>query len=154
MTLRVTIAGLGLLALSGCAYNTAERIVPGDTETDGVRVYDCKPLVLIQDGALSIIYVPDPSRATALQFGAFLAKNETSIEFGEHCGIKKIDSKQDSTDALKIIEAALNKVPTRGFVGGAESGAVGGRAELYEIVFDADGGIVGLKPVYGRGVRH
>ncbi len=140
------MAGLG----SGCAYVTAQPVRPGD-RINGIRIYDVKPLLVVTGDSVSIQTVPNYNRAYALRFGAFLAKNdfEASVNNGVLTTVK---ANMDSTEFIKVLTALIEKLPApgTGFSGPAASASPGGikdRFQGYDIVFDDDGNLVGLRPL-------
>ena len=151
--LRAVPAVVMLLAAAltgGCAYVTAQPVKPGD-RINGIRIYDVKPLLVVTGDSVSIQYVPNYNRAYALRFGAFLAKNdfEASVSNGILTTVK---ANMDSTDFIKVLTALIEKVPgpAKGFSGPGDKEAPGGikdRFQVYDIVFDDDGNLIGLKPL-------
>lgn len=138
------------LSLSCCAYTTAHEIDPLESY-NGFKVYECKPLVAIQQSGLSVVYVPNPSKAYAIRFGAFLAKNDVEILFNKDCGISKVKSNQDSTAIIELLQSALDKIAPNA-VAAKETGGntQTTRVELYEIIFTDEGSISRLKPLLRR----
>lgn len=135
---------------AGCAYVTAQPVKPGD-RINGIRIYDVKPLLVVSGDNVTIQMVPNYNRAYALRFGAFLAKNdfEASVSNGILTTVK---ANMDSTDFIKVITALIEKVPgpAKGFSGPGDKEPPGGikdRFQVYDIVFDDDGNLVGLKPL-------
>ncbi len=142
----LAIAGLA----SGCAYVTAQPVKPGD-RINGIRIYDVKPLLVVSGDNVTVQIVPNYNRAYALRFGAFLAKNnfDASVSNGV---LTKVTANMDSTDFIKVITALIEKLPPpgEGFSGPQAPATPGGlkdRFQVYDIVFDDDGNLVGLKPL-------
>jgi hypothetical protein len=144
-----------LLAISaagtapGCAWVTAQPVKPGD-RINGIRIYDVKPLLVVSD-TVTIQLVPNYNRAYALRFGAFLAKNHFQASMSNGV-LTNVNANLDSTEFIKVLTALIEKlpVPGEGFSGSAPPAAKGGiqnRFQVYEIVFDDDGNLVGLRPL-------
>ncbi len=135
---------------SGCAYVTAQPVKPGD-RINGIRIYDVKPLLVVSGENVTLQYVPNYNRAYALRFGAFLAKNnfDASISNGI---LTKVTANMDSTEFIKVLTALIEKLPApgKGFSGPEAPETPGGikdRFQVYDIVFDDDGNLVGLRPL-------
>ena len=142
----LVMAGLG----SGCAYVTAQPVRPGD-RINGIRIYDVKPLLVVTGDSVSIQTVPNYNRAYALRFGAFLAKNDVDASISNGL-LTKVTANMDSTEFIKVLTALIEKLPApgTGFSGPAAPETPGGikdRFQVYDIVFDHDGNLVGLKPL-------
>lgn len=136
-------------APAGCAYVTAQPVRPGD-KINGIRVYDVKPLLVVTGENVTLQMVPNYNRAYALRFGAFLAKNHFQAAMTNGV-LTSVNANLDSTDFIKVLTALIDKLP------GAESlaepgapkagGGIKDRFQVYEIVFDDDGNLVGLRPL-------
>lgn len=141
----VGMAGLG----SGCAYVTAQPVKPGD-RINGIRIYDVKPLLVVSGDNVTIQMVPNYNRAYALRFGAFLAKNDFDASISNGL-LTKVTANMDSTEFIKVITALVEKLPTpKGFSGPNAPETPGGikdRFQVYDIVFDDDGNLIGLQPL-------
>jgi len=141
---------ISLFSISGCAYVTAVPAPPG-SEVRGIRVPDVKPLLVVTGGQVQVITVPNPNRAYALQFGSFLAKHDLEADFSNGF-IQKLKSNQDSTafsvELLKSLTEA-QKTPGGIFDGFSKNGGSGAANDLqvYDIVFDSAGNLVGLRPL-------
>ena len=139
------LAGLGP---AGCAYVTAVPVKPGD-RISGVRVYDVRPLLVVSGASTEIKLVPNYNRAYAMQFGAFLAKNEFKMTLKDGM-ISQLDANLDTTEFIKLLTAIVDKLPTPGQALSGDARVAGGvqdRFQVYDIVFDNDGNLVGLKPL-------
>lgn len=139
--------------LGGCAYVTAVPAPPGSS-VSGIRIYDVKPLLIVNGENVTIELVPNYNRAYALQFGAFLAKNnfEASIANGQ---ITNVKADMDSTEFIKVLTALIEKLPGpgQGFSGpGAKtpSGGIQDRFQIYEILFDNSGNLSELRPLVSQ----
>lgn len=148
----ITAAALAA-TLGGCAYVTAVPAPPG-SNVSGIRIYDHKPLLIVNGENVTVEMVPNYNRAYALQFGAFLAKNnfEASIANGQ---ITNVKANMDSTEFIKVLTALIEKLPApgQGFSGPAPktpSGGIQDRFQVYDIVFDNDGNLVGLRPLVSQ----
>jgi hypothetical protein len=151
MACRGLAAALLALALAGlpagCAYVTAQPVKPGD-KINGIRIYDVKPLLVVSGDNVTIQMVPNYNRAYALRFGAFLAKNH--FQAGISNGIlTTVNANMDSTAIIELLKVLAEKIP-EGFSGPAAPATPGGikdRFQVYDIVFDDEGNLVGLKPL-------
>jgi hypothetical protein len=138
--------GMALLG-SGCAYVTAQPVKPGD-RINGIRIYDVKPLLVVTGETVSLQYVPNYNRAYALRFGAFLAKNDFQAQMSNGL-LTSVHANMDTTAIIELLKALAAKIP-EGFSGAGTPAAKGGikdRFQVYEIVFDDDGNLVGLRPL-------
>src|SRR6266849_5128356 len=135
------------LCLAACAYATA---VPVDynSNKDGFRVYDVKPILIVNGAAISIELIPNYNKAYAVQFGAFLAKQDFTLDIQKGF-ITKLDSKQDATaiipfivDLVKNIAPGLPKA-----MSGEAPGGIQDRFQVYEFVFDDNGSLIALRPL-------
>ena len=122
---------------------------PPGSDVKGIRIYDVKPLLVVAGSKAEILLVPNYNRAYALKFGAFLAKNDVTIDFSNGF-IDNLTSKQDATAfSLKFIDV-LGSAAEKGvslFEG--FSGGTAGREdsiEIYEFVFDEDGNLLEMRP--------
>jgi hypothetical protein len=145
---RVAVLALALLvAPAGCAYVTAVPVKPGD-RISGVRVYDVKPLLVVSGQSTEIKIVPNYNRAYAMQFGSFLAKNDFKMTLKDGV-ISQLDATLDPTEFIKLLTAIVDKVPVPGQALSEQraAGGVQDRFQVYDIVFDNDGNLVGLRPL-------
>jgi len=142
------VAGLG----SGCAYVTAQPVRPGD-RINGIRIYDVKPLLVVSGENVTIQMVPNYNRAYALRFGAFLAKNHFDATISNGF-LTKVNANMDSTDFIKVLTALVEKLPDipEGFSGSQpkEPGGIKNRFQVYDIVFDDEGNLIGLTPLIAK----
>ena len=152
---------LAVLA-SGCAGTTAVPVSRTDTRTQGIRYYEVKPLLVLRTSdkgvaSWDVIFVPNYNRGYALQFAAFLAKNDVEAEFSDGGALKKIGSKLDSTAAIDLIKLAAQVAtgsplksmsPSPGRSAGPQPPAI------YEFVFDDEGNLTGLRPLPTCPVRY
>ena len=147
---RVVFAAGALAAASissGCAYVTAQPVKPGD-KINGIRIYDVKPLLVVTGETVTVAIVPNYNRAYALRFGAFLAKNQFKANMTNGV-LSSVDANMDTTAIIDLIKALVDKIPV-GFSGQGAAAATGGikdRFQVYDIVFDDDGNLVGLRPL-------
>lgn len=142
----LTIAAM--LLLPACASTTAIPVSPQDQTTPGIRVYDKKPLLFVYENAATVDFIPNYSRGYALQFTAFLAKNDVKTVY-ENGSLKSLDTNLDSTEALKLIQALAEKLLGAAFPAEAprtSGGAAGAGALLavYDFEFSEDGSLVRL----------
>lgn len=141
-----------LLAASlsvGCAYVTAVPRKPGE-RIDGIPIYDVKPLLVVTGENVQVQIVPNYNRPYALRFGAFLARNnfDASIQNGI---VTHVKADLDSTKFIEVLTALIGKLPdAKGFSGpnsGPSAGGIKDRFQVYDIVFDDEGNLVGLRPL-------
>ncbi len=87
------------LLLAGCAGVVVHPTTgPYDTTTEGFRLPERKPLVVLFGSNVSVLWVCNPNKSTAMEFGAFAAKHKFKMNF-DSCGApQNIDSDIDSTD--------------------------------------------------------
>jgi hypothetical protein len=133
----------------GCAYVTAQPVKPGD-KINGIRIYDVKPLLVVSGENVTLQMVPNYNRAYALRFGAFLAKNDFDASISNGI-LTKVTANMDSTEFIKLLTALVEKLPApKGFSGPGAPETPGGikdRFQVYDIVFDDEGNLVGLRPL-------
>jgi len=149
--LAAALLALGLAGLpAGCAYVTAQPVKPGD-KINGIRIYDVKPLLVVSGDNVTIQMVPNYNRAYALRFGAFLAKNHFQANMTNGV-LTTVNANMDSTEFIKVLTALIEKLPApgQGFSGPNPPETPGGikdRFQVYDIVFDDDGNLTGLRPL-------
>ena len=150
--LRFVPPALMLLAAglsAGCAYVTAVPRKPGE-RINGIPIYDVKPLLIVSGDNVTIEMVPNYNRPYALRFGAFLAKNnfDASLQNGI---VTHVKADLDSTKFIEVLTALIGKLPdAKGFsgpAGGPSAGGIKDRFQVYDIVFDDEGNLVGLRPL-------
>lgn len=145
---QVAVQILAAFALAACASATAVP-VSYDSSVQGFRIYDVKPILIVNGQNTSIELIPNYNKAYAVQFSAFLAKQDFTLDV-ERGMLKKLDSKQDSTAAIVLLQDLLKQVAPA-LTGVAMSGKVEGgtenRFQVFEFVFADDGNLVGLRPL-------
>jgi hypothetical protein len=136
------------VVLAACASATAVP-VSYDSSVSGFRIYDVKPILVVNGQNSSIELIPNYNKAYAVQFSAFLAKQDFTLDV-ERGMLKKLDSKQDSTAAIVLLQDLLKQVAPA-LTGKAMSGTVEGgtenRFQVFEFVFADDGNLVELRPL-------
>jgi hypothetical protein len=141
------ISCLGACTLGACARSTA---IPVDynSSVPGFRVYDVKPILIVNGQQTSIELIPNYNKAYAMQFTAFLAKNEFVVDV-ERGFIKKLQGTLDSTKFIELLQDVVKQLPalTGKAMSGSAEGGVQDRFQVYEFVFADDGTLVGLKPL-------
>lgn len=150
---RMLLSLLVVLAagISGCAYVTAVPVKPG-SKVSGIRIYDVKPILVVNGAEAQIHIVPNYNRAYALQFGAFLAKNDFQAKMTNGV-LSEVHANMDSTDFIKFLSDLLKTVNGQGLSGEGEPGANGGikdRFQVFDFVFDNDGNLVALRPLISQ----
>lgn len=144
-----SILALAWLAV-GCANVTAIPVKPG-SNVSGIRIYDVKPLLVVTGINVSLLMVPNYNRAYAVRFGAFLAKHDFQAEF-QNGFLAKLQSNQDTTAVpialINLVQEAVKAgVPIGTAFSGQADGGSGNRFGVYDIVFDEEGNLVGLRPL-------
>lgn len=136
-------------SVSGCAYVTAVPVKPG-SNVSGIRIYDVKPILIVNGQTAQIEMVPNYNRAYALQFGAFLAKNDFQATINNGL-ISQVHANMDSTDFIKFLSDILKTVNGgQGLSAPGQPNPAGGvenRFQVFDIVFDDQGNLVGLRPL-------
>ena len=150
--LRFVPPALMLLAAglsAGCAYVTAVPRKPGE-RINGIPIYDVKPLLIVTGDNVKVEMVPNYNRPYALRFGAFLAKNDFDATF-QNGFLTHVKSDMDSTKFIEVLTALIGKLPdVKGLSEtnpGPSAGGIKDRFQVYDIVFDDDGNLVGLRPL-------
>ena len=109
-----------------------------------------KPLLVVAGSQVSVVLVPNPNKQYALQFGAFLAKHDLKVDLQQGM-LADITSNQDSTAVPVAFLGALQQAAVAGrSLGSAFADTVngsGGRLQIYDIIFDYEGNVVGLRPL-------
>lgn len=134
---------LCILLLSGCTTFESHRAIGPDAMIDGLRIPDQKPLLVVSNGVVSTIMVPNADRATAINFRTFLAKNDVTMKFSNGV-LTELTNNQDSTAALATITEAIKNVDK---IAAAFSAREQGGFQVYDIVFDGNGNISRLQPL-------
>ncbi len=146
---RLLVAASTALVLSACAYSTAIPVDFSNTTTPGFRVYDIKQILIVNGQTITVDLIPNYNKAYAMQFGAFIAKNDYTVEMSRGY-ITKLDGKLDSTAIVPLLQDLVKTfgpaLTGKGMSGGAEGG-VQDRFQVYDFVFDDDGNLVGLRPL-------
>lgn len=144
--MQLAVLASTVLVTAGRAYVTAVPVTPGST-VRGVRIYDVKPILIVNGETYEIKTVPNYNRAYALRFGAFLAKNEVKVTLKD--GIpSQIDANMDTTAVIELLKQALDKIPQT-LSGPAEQarGGIQDRFQVFDFVFDEMGELQGLRPL-------
>ena len=131
------------LLLTGCAMTTAIPVDPNDRFTWGFRVYDSKPLLLITKGAYKLVFVPNYSKAYAVRFDAFLAKNKSKVQVDNSMITGTIDVDLDSTAAIALLQDLAKQFAPQGKATTVEDTAE--LVAIYDFVFDENGNLQGLR---------
>jgi len=144
---RALVVAAACWSLFACAYVDAVPVSP-NSDAPGIRIPMVKPLLVVGP-QVGVLLVPNPNKQLALRFGAFLAKNELTLDFQQGM-LQSLDSHQDSTPVPVALLAALGQAAAAGhnLLGAAFAAQTGGGAaelQIYDIVFDDAGNLVGLK---------
>jgi len=156
MTKKMQYLRTGLVAIlvASCTTFTARQVDPRDPNVRGLLIPQRIPFLVIENGVVRIDMVNSPDRATAIEFGAFLAKHDVQVDFHDNGALKMVKSNQDSTAIpLKLLEVAGSLAEHLLPEGAGFSGAEGRTAtstQVYRIVF-RDGNIDSLVPLFNQG---
>jgi len=118
----------------------------------GIPIYDVKPILIVTANSATVELVPNYNRAYGLRFGSFLAKHHFKADLSGGI-ISKIDSEQDSTEALKLLEvlgkAVIDKIPIPSAQSRELGGGVGApqRFAVFSFDFDSEGNLIALRPL-------
>jgi hypothetical protein len=140
---RFAVWTLLALLLTGCAITTAIPVDPNDRFTWGFRVYDSKPLLLITKGAYKIVFIPNYSKAYAVRFDAFLAKNKSKVQVDNGVITGTIDVDVDSTAAIALLQDLAKQFAPPGKPTTVEDTT--DLVAIYDFVFDDNGHLQGLR---------
>jgi hypothetical protein len=128
----------------GCAYVNVVPLKSNDRITRGLRVFEVKPLLFVGQ-TVEVKLVPNTSKAYAVNFGAFLAKNDFSIQI-ENGMVKQLDSTLDTTAIIDLLKAIAEKViPAASTASGPPLTTA--PVQVFEFVFDREGNLIALKPI-------
>lgn len=151
------IAMLVFLNLQGCSYIEAKKLPLNYAKTDinkyeGFPYYMKKPLLVVNDTNVSLIWVDDHTNFWAIKIGAVLAKNKSIIELGNNGAPTKIQADlEDDAIAIKFLDLASNalgEAMKAGLLGGSVPGSgATGKFQIFDFVYDASGNIDKLKPL-------
>lgn len=144
-----------LLTLEGCAYVEAKKVAltaPAKDFDGGFPYFMKKPLLVVNNTNVTVIWVDDHTNFWAIKIGAVLAKNKSSIEFGNNGGISKIAADlEDDAIAIKFLDlasSALGEAMKAGLLAGEATGTgETGKFQIFDFEYGADGNIVKLKPL-------
>jgi hypothetical protein len=134
-----------LLCASGCAFTTVKPAGPG---TYGFRYYEAKPLLIVTATATSVVFIPNPDKAYAVSYYAFLAKHEVTLKMKEGWWFEEVSDKSDPTEFVKGLIALGQeaiKMAAAGAAKAASDPADGKLLGVYEFVFDDSGNIKEMK---------
>ena len=143
------------LSLSGCTSFSAERFdLAANQKPKGLYVFDDVPLLVVANGQASIVMVENTDRGVAVQFSAFLAKHDVSLEFFNTGGLSKVTSNQDATALpLALVDLAktvADKLPAGLGLSGTDRAA--STLQVYRINFE-NGEIASLTPLLSPDLR-
>jgi hypothetical protein len=151
MKLRSLVVFFSAIFISACAYTKAIPIGPNDTTTEGIRIPQMKPLLVVANSQASVLMVPNSDRGYALKFGEFLAKNDCELDL-DNMQLTKVHCVEDSTaipiEFFKVLEnAATAKLPLGQLFAAQVSGTSNARFQIFAIKFDDLGNISSLNPL-------
>lgn len=140
--------GLGIV---GCAQTTVKRVNYNDTTTEGLRVYDPLPLIIVTCQNVQLISIPDFNRGYAVSFDAFMAKNESTAKVTEGL-ITELSAKLDNTGLLSLLqswgEKALGSAKDLAALGAQVPGGIPGLEGVWRPNFDAQGRFTNMTQVH------
>ena len=147
--MRSSLVTVGVLLLcAGCAATSAVPVPYADRATEGFRVYDPKPMLLVTSKSAQIVFIPNLDRGYAVRFWAFLAKNDITLKTTDGA-MTELSSHLDTTAALTLLQTlgqeALKQVDKLKALGGPVDGTIPGKEGLYEFQFNERGEFRGLK---------
>lgn len=150
MILGALFLAVGQALFTGCAWTTTSPVSYGDRETEGVRVYDPKPLLVVTERSTGIVLVPNFERGYAIRFQAFLAKNSLSLKTDE--GVltaftSEVDTTPFLTSLLSLGQEALEQARYLGALGETVTGSIREMEGVYQFVFSANGELLGLRRI-------
>jgi hypothetical protein len=145
---RVFVLSATCLCLGACAYATA---IPVDynSKKDGFRVYDLKPILVVNGEQISVEMIPNYNKAYAVQFGAFLAKQDLKLTL-DRGAITSLDGTSDATAAVQLLQDIVKGVlpaATGKAMSGPIKGGLKDNFQVYEFVFADNGSLIGLRPL-------
>jgi hypothetical protein len=140
-----------LLSLAGCAGVTAVPAPPGST-VQGIRIYEQKPILIVSGQKVEVGFVPNTSRAYALQFYSFLAKHDLTASFSSSGTLSSLTSNQDTTGVAIALLNLVNKAVKEGgglpsAFSGTTASTLNERVQVYDFVFDDNGELIQLRPL-------
>jgi hypothetical protein len=141
--IKPSISLLLIMSLGGCTTFESHRALGPNATIEGLRIPDQKPLLVVSNGVVSTIMVPNADRASAINFRTFLAKNDVTMKFSNGV-LTELTNNQDSTAALQTITEAIKNVDK---IAAAFSAKDQGGFQVYDIVFDGNGNISRLQPL-------
>lgn len=143
-----------LFSLYGCSYLEAKKIPIGakSSEYEGFPFYMKKPLLVVNNTAVNVIWVDDRTNLWAIKVGAVLAKNKSAIELGNSGAPSKINADlEDDAIALKFLDlasSALQETLKAKLLGDTATGSgETGKFQIFDFEYDNDGNITRLKPL-------
>lgn len=140
-----------IVILNGCAWTKVEPIAYDDRKTDGVRVYDPKPILIVTETTTTVTMLPNYNRGYAVRYGQFLSKNKVNLQVKEGL-ITQIESDADTTGLLSLFQAlgseAIKGIDKLAALGAEIESGIPGMEGIYEFEFDTDGNFTGLKKIH------
>ena len=143
--LRIFCVVITCICAQACAYTDVVPIAPDDHQTRGFRHYDVKPLLVLTKDGYQVALVPNFNKAYAVQFGAFLSKNDVTFEWAPNGTLSKFGSKLDSTAVIDLLKVAAQPLIGNARARDAAAGGGAGKPVVYEFVFDKQGNLQGLR---------
>jgi len=144
-------------SLSSCAYVSAKRIPFESTEKEGFPYYMKKPLLVVANENVKVIYIDDHTNLWGVKFGAVLAKNKTDLIFADGGLTNVTGDLDDQALALAFVDlakSALTEAVKGGFLGGdVKSSSPTGKFQIFDIIYDdKTGAFKGLNPLISQEV--
>lgn len=137
-----------VFSAAGCAYTEVKRIAGNDTDTKGFRYYEAKPLLVVTDSTVQIVFVPNLDRAYAVRYHAFLTKHEIKLTNTEGWWLKEVHEKSDPAEFIKGLIALGQEALKAAAEAGAKAASqpvAGKLVGVYQFVFDGNGNIQEMK---------
>lgn len=128
----------------GCAYTTVKPATEG---TRGFRYYEAKPLLVVTDSSTSVVFIPNPDKAYAVRYIAFLSKHEITLKMKEGWWFEEVNDKTDPSEFVKgLISLGKEAIQAAVSAAKAASDPVDGKlVGVYEFVFDGNGKLTKMK---------
>jgi hypothetical protein len=148
MLLRTCFCLMMGLGTSGCAYVTSVPVTAENADVEGIIHYETMPVLVVAGGQANIRYIPDRNKKRALQFGAFLAKNDLELSLRDNGTLATLKGGLDGTAVVDGLFEIANKITeARLPVAPAASGTVDGAGDvrIFTFEFSNDGRLLGLR---------
>ena len=141
---RIALVVSLVAASMGCAFTT---VVPAGENTPGFRYFEAKPLLVVTKDSTRVVFVPNPDKAYAVRYYAFLSKQEITLKMKEGWWFEEVSDKRDPTVFVKGLVAIGEEAVEAGVSAAkaASESVDGNLVGVYEFVFDDQGNIERMK---------